>query len=324
MEMLNFRRIFWSVAAAGFLSGCGGAGGSVTPNASAPAHPDRGRSWMDASAKNEALLYVSDSKTYDVYVYSYPKGKLVGTLTGQNNPGGMCVDKKGDVFVTQLYGGGHIVEYAHGGTTALESLSDPGYEPGGCSVDFSTGNLAVSNIINDSFDVGNLLIFRKAKGTPMVIDAPPQSVSGGEWGSVNTCAYDGEGNIFIAGHGYPDANVFAEVPKNSAKMVNVTLDQNFGNGIGNVQWDGSHITFADIVGDVYAFLVKNAKGKEVGATLVRNSDQVDYGWIEGKTYIAPQQFAADVLFYKYPAGGKSVEMITGMSAPFGVTVSPAQ
>jgi hypothetical protein len=51
---------------------------------------------MAPDAKKRALLYVSDSSTYDVYVFTFPRGKLVGTLTNQNNPAGLCTDKKGD------------------------------------------------------------------------------------------------------------------------------------------------------------------------------------------------------------------------------------
>ncbi|HEY2473570.1 MAG TPA: hypothetical protein VGI19_02095 [Candidatus Cybelea sp.] len=325
MKSSPFARYFFVICVgAALLAGC--SGGPLLPagTSNAAAYPDQSQSWMAPEAKKEDLLYVSDINTYDVYVYAYPKGKLVGTLTNQNNPAGLCVDKKGNIFVTQLYGGGHIVEYAHGGTTQLESLSDPGYEPGGCSVNFKTGTLAVSNIINDYFDVGDLLIYKDAKGSPKVIQAPPQSASGGVWGSVNTCGYDDKGNIFIAGHGYPDANVFGEVPKGASNMINITLNQDFGNGIGNVQWDGKHITFAGIDGSIYAFTMKGSQGTEVGSTILNGSNQVDQGWIQGSTVIAPQQYGAEVLYYKYPAGGNKTRAVSEASAPFGTTVSLAK
>ncbi len=51
----------------------------------------------------------------DVYVYSYPQGKLTGKLTGFHYPQGLCVDKAGDVFVTNSVDRGKSVfEYAHG------------------------------------------------------------------------------------------------------------------------------------------------------------------------------------------------------------------
>jgi hypothetical protein len=319
------------LAGMAMLTGCGGGAPSTfapatqSGGAARAVHPDRARSWVAPEAKKDDLLYVSDSDTYDVYMYSYPRGKLVGTLTDQNNPGGLCVDKKGDVFVTQLYGGGHIVEYAHGKTTAIESLSDPGYEPGGCSVDPASGDLAVSNIVTTEFDVGNLLIFKGAKGTPSSYAAPAgTNASGAVWGSVNTCGYDDKGNVFFAGHGYPDANVFGELPNGASSTENITLKQSFGSGIGNVQWDGTYITFASIDGSIYRFKMKGTTGKVVGSTVLNGSDQVDQGWIQGKRVIAPQQFAADVFYYAYPAGGNSTKTVGGLSAPFGTTVSLAR
>lgn len=288
-------------------------------------HIDHRPSWASPEAKNDNLLYVSDQGTYDVYMYSYPAGKLVGTLTDQNNPSGMCVDAKGDVFVTQLYGGGHIVEYAHGGTSAIESLSDPGYEPGACGIDPSTGDLAVANIVTDYFGTGDLLIFKDAKGSPTAYPAPSQSTAGGEWGSVNAVAYDDKQNVFVAGHAYPDQNVFAELPKGAGALENITLDQDFGSGLGNVQWDGKDITFSALQGDVYRFVVKGTKGKEVGSTILKNSTEVPYSWIEGSTIVTPQQSAKEVMFYKYPRGGKPTKKaITGFSVPMAVTISLAK
>jgi hypothetical protein len=333
MTTFTFLRGLALCAALALLAGCGGLpqalrssapSGQASIRAPQRAHPDRGRSWMLAEAKKDNLLYVSDASTYDVYAFSYPKGKLVGTLTDQNNPAGLCVDAKGDLFVTQLYGGGHIVEYPHGGTTPIESLSDPGYEPGGCSVDPTTGNLAVSNIITDSFGTGDLLVFKNAKGTPATYQAPGETVAGGEWGSVNTVGYDATGDIFVAGHAYPDQNCFAELPKGAGSLENLTLDQNFGTGIGNVQWDGKYIAFSSISGSTYRFKIKGTVGKVVGSTTLNGSAQDDQGWIQGNVIIAPQQNAKEVFFYKYPAGGNATKTITGLSEPFGTTVSLAK
>jgi len=77
------------------------------------AHPDVRPSWMTPDAKLRELLYVSDDATYDVYVFSYPQGKLVGTLTGFAAPGSLCSDAQGDVFIPNVLTS-TIVEYAHG------------------------------------------------------------------------------------------------------------------------------------------------------------------------------------------------------------------
>ncbi len=129
--------------------------------------PDQRQSWIAPEAKRRGLLYISDGSTYDVYVYAYPGGKLVGTLTGFTEPAGECVDKVGDVFITsQTFSGtGTIYEYAHGGTQPIQTLNDAAGNPRGCSVDRTTGNLAVSNFASLSGG-GSVSIYTNAQGTP--------------------------------------------------------------------------------------------------------------------------------------------------------------
>lgn len=311
------------LAAAGLLAACSGSG---SPTAFAPSGAagmakavDHGHSWMSPDAKKSDLIYISDSSTYDVYAYSYPAGKLVGTLTGQNNPAGLCTDKKGDVFVTQLYGGGHIVEYAHGGTTQLESLSDPGYEPGACSVDPKTGNLAVANIVSDYFTEGDLMIFPNASGSPTSYQ-PPGS---GSWFSVNTIGYDDKSNVYFAGS-CNSAFCAGTLPSGSSGAENVSLSMSPTN-CGTVQWDGKYMTFDDQTdGTVYRYTFSGTTGTEVSSTTLTGSSAVDGSWISGKIIVAPQQNSADLLVYKYPKGGSSIKTITGLTAPFGSTVSVAK
>ena len=93
-----------------------GGAGAAHPFQSAGANA--ARSWMAPDAKkSKTLLYVADQDANDVDVYSYPGGKLKGTLTGFQTPSGVCSNKAGDVFI--LNGNGTSVEvYAHGGLSA--------------------------------------------------------------------------------------------------------------------------------------------------------------------------------------------------------------
>src|SRR5271165_6576810 len=91
-------RVLGLCAAGAILAGCdGGNASQARLGSSLPAtqgvaqwgfgrpkavHPDHTRSWMAPDAMKNDLLYISDVGTDDVYVYSYPKAKLVGTLTG--------------------------------------------------------------------------------------------------------------------------------------------------------------------------------------------------------------------------------------------------
>ncbi|MGB6522084.1 MAG: hypothetical protein WBE83_09960, partial [Candidatus Cybelea sp.] len=87
------------------VAGC--AGVQATGSGAAPpleaargAAPDRRPSYMAPDAKKKSrLMYVGDWATNDVFVYEYPSGDSVGTLSGFDAPYGMCVDKKGDVYI---------------------------------------------------------------------------------------------------------------------------------------------------------------------------------------------------------------------------------
>jgi hypothetical protein len=98
---------------------------------------------MSPDAKRiKKLLYVSDWSSNDVYVYDFKKGTLEGQLSGLNDPYGQCVDKKGNLWVV-AFGGSSVSEYARGRTQTVKTLKTD-YQPMGCSVDPTTGNLAVA------------------------------------------------------------------------------------------------------------------------------------------------------------------------------------
>ena len=119
-------------AAIVLVAGCSASQGQLSstvparPNAAINSHAERGGSWMAPDVKASDLLYIADDGTNDVYAYAYPHIKLKGTLTGFAVPYGECVDNVGDVFIVDM-GGSDIVEYAHGGSSPIAVLSDPGY-----------------------------------------------------------------------------------------------------------------------------------------------------------------------------------------------------
>src|SRR5579863_1388101 len=141
--MLSLYRSTAGVAASiALLTACAAqGGGSAIPTLVPPT--------ASVAARASALLYVSDTVTGDVYVFSYPKGKLVQTLTGFADPAGECVDATGNVFVANT-GSSNVLEYAHGGSSPIATLDDSGYFRVGCAVDPVTGNLAVSNFPESS------------------------------------------------------------------------------------------------------------------------------------------------------------------------------
>ena len=154
MRIYRFERyVLGACVAVMTFSGCGGS--QVTSvAASADTMPKRIQGYsaaisrMEPKASQQDLLYLASSSSEgSVYVYTYPQGRLAGTLTGFIAPRGECSDSAGDVFIVAYsnssYTASTIYEFAHGGTDPIATLSDPDGAVG-CAVDPTTGNLAAS------------------------------------------------------------------------------------------------------------------------------------------------------------------------------------
>ncbi|MGA8099593.1 MAG: hypothetical protein WB810_13150, partial [Candidatus Cybelea sp.] len=139
-------------ATVAMLAGCGSSLQAAAPPATAA---KISASWMAPAAKNTDLLYISDVGTDQVYVFSYPQGSLVGTLSGFNTPVRECSDTAGNVFVTNT-NAENILEYAHGGSSPIATYHDKDFLPTDCSVDPASGSLAVANYGPKGTNRGNL------------------------------------------------------------------------------------------------------------------------------------------------------------------------
>ena len=333
-------RVF-GIAVVAILAGCsGGSQPQLSPMGSLPqsgsakssvaiVQPNHHRSWMAPDAKTKDLLYVTNAGYDEVLVYSYPQYKLVGTLTGfYFVPDGVCTDKKGNVWIVNNTAQ-EIVEYKHGGTSQIASLSDPGYYPTICSVDPTTGNLAVANkeTVDSSPQQGNVAIYAHAKGAPkLYVDS--------ELFQVWFCGYDDKGNLYIDGtKGYSVNFGFAELPKGKTKLTNIALKGGTIYFPGKILWDGKHVVVGDqTYQNKYPYTTgiyqtTGAGGKIVGTTALTGSSDVAGFWIEGSTVIAPDIGLLDISLYKYPAGGKATKILPGCSGgrcqPFDAAISVA-
>lgn len=300
-------------ASATIFAGCNGSAPAALSGAGLP--PDvtaRGTSWMSTDAKKGSLLYISGGSSYsgDVYVFSYPKGKLVGTIANVAFPSGMCVDKAQNVFVTQLDGPRDILEYKHGGTSPIATLDDPEEFPIGCSVDPTTGNLAVANELG-TYGSGSVSIYIGATGSP---EGP---YSDSAFHEIWFCGYDNQGNLFIDGVNTSGQFEFAELPKGSSQFTNITLDQRF-RWPGGIQWDGKYVAVGDSEGGII-YQTNGSGGQVIGSTTLEGAGIVDQFFIERKTVIAPNNGTA--MFFKYPKGGEAFKTIEGITQQFGAVVS---
>ena len=191
MRRLDFGRTALSISAvATLLAACGeskppiGVPGTLPQNRVIAAHAIRNGSWMLPDAKRGALLYVTGG-CGGTCVLSYPRGKLVGQLNvGGGDNGGICTDAHSNVYISSSTS---VVEYAHGGTSPIATFNLPGTGAAGCSVDPTTGNLAVD--FAGSHD--NIAIFLPGSDSPNVYES---NVADGF-----SCAYDNQGNLFAGG-----------------------------------------------------------------------------------------------------------------------------
>lgn len=306
MTALRIHAAAFAGIAAAFLTSCSGVQTSV-----APLPPAAGGTRPDARG---ALLYVSDTATSDVYVFSYPQGKLQQTLTGFSDPAGECVDKSGNVFIANT-GGSNIVEYAHGGSSPVATLKDKGYFPLGCSVDPATGDLAVTNFSTTGSAAGNVAIYKNAKGRPK------RHYADASMYEMLLCGYDAAGNLFVDGLTQSYGAVVAELPHGGAKLSDVALDRSIYNP-GGIQWDGKHLAIGDQSSNtIYQFRIKNGKAKTVSSTSLGGATMVFQFWIDGGKVIGPDAGAADVGVWRYPQGGSAVKTIGGVYVPLGTAIS---
>jgi hypothetical protein len=307
--------------AASLVSGCGGSSSdALTPSTTTPSiGAAREPVWTSPDAMTKALLYVSDDRDNLVTVYGYKKGKgknpLVGKLTGLSGPKGECTDTKGNVWILET-GASQLVEYAHGGTKAVATLSDSGYVPFACSVDPTSGNLAVSNNGRSSNE-GNVAIFQDAKGKPTYY-------SDSQIFGYAYCGYDDDGNLFVDGTDYSDHFEFAELAQGGSALAGVTLNQAIESP-GAIQWDGTYLAVGDQSdATIYQFTIKSGQGTEAGSTHMNGTLGVEQFSIQGKVLIAPDLVKSRVWFFAYPAGGNSFgEVLFYVSSPVAAVVSKA-
>lgn len=354
----NLRYALAGCAAAMLLAGCatrqdalptGGIGAPAQSGASIVRGARRG-SWMLPEAQDEDLLYASTQTTcctsspYDVYVFGYPSGQLVGELdVTKDTTFGICSDAKGHVFVTGFptsgasvrrgYAQSYIYEYAHGGTKPIKVLPDP-QRAGDCSSDPTTGNLAVTNWDSGSFDTtgGGVAIYQHAVGYPKLYTDPKIEF-------YQYCAYDPHGNLFVDGFdskGFP----LAELAKGASTFRRIDINgEHFHPG--SLQWNRTGGVLAIATDDntkgpllLYNVTINGGTGNVVGITTLTNngkqwSDGGQYYIFDGRIIGQTGRHDEDLDAWPFPHGGGPVqafgEPAGGRGAWwYGVTMSVAK
>lgn len=298
------RYVLGICAAAGVLAGCSGGGSapsalgiSETPQSSPSnsQHPQPSarllaltnragivpvphasdiKAWMSRAAKSESLLYTSDQthSTVNVYDFKGAKEALVGQLTGFLVPYGECVDRSNNVYIVDLFLS-EIFEYAHGGTSPIATAFDNYGFPIGCSVDPTTGNVAVSNYYGfTGTGTGGVLVFAGGLGGSQT------NYTDSEIFYIWPPGYDSKGNLYVEGSSLPGAGGvtgIAELPAGSSAFTNLTLSGASIYFPGSVQWDGKYVEWTDQGYNTYTTGLYRTKISGTTATVEKTSVLTD-------------------------------------------------
>jgi hypothetical protein len=298
------KNVLWIGAATAMLAGCGA---SQVPIGNLGATPNTA---AVAQAKNSDLLYVANPGGGDVLAFSYPGGQLVNTLSGISAPSGECTSKKskGNFWVVAS-GSNQALEYAHGGTTPVSSLSIFPAGPSACAIDPKTGNLAVTILTSQDVE-----IFDHAKGNgKLYTDGLQDTYNDG---------YDGSGNLFVDGYNSGSQIEFLELPKGGKSFETITLNQSFSFP-GTIRWDGTYLAILDPgAGTIYQFTISGRKGTRAGSTPLDGVGNPAGFWIQKNIVAVADLGRQDVAIWNYPAGGSPIETITtDINLPADVTIS---
>lgn len=274
------------------LVACGGF--QPSPNAKAV-------TFSQSTSRSQDLLYVADPAANNVYVYDYPDGRRVGTISGLIEPGGECSDAQGDVFVTSGFRySGQITEYMHGGTVAVQTLTDNDY-PIACSVDPTNGNLAV---VDDAS--ADIAVFVGGQGYPI-------RYTDSKVVAFLRCAYDDQGNLFVLAENTAFKFALLELVSGSQNFTTVKTKFKSGYPSSLQWWNASlvvgeappyqnHVFFAD------RFRVENGYAKRIGQTKF----EINRNWqFNGSPFclqghrlvtavVAPQAPQARIAIWSYP------------------------
>lgn len=313
-----------AVVLGSLIVGC--ASGAMS-NAALPSIRARdSHSWMAPGAAGSDLMYVADANDNRVDVFTYPAGKLAGSIAGFQGLAFMCVDSAGHIFIPN-YGLSEILEFAHGGTNPIATLQDPRATPYSCSVDPASGNLAVANFASNGGSTdGNVVVYRHARGRPRTYQA---------YASKHNyfCAYDNAGNLFVEGGSASASGDFIaiqELLKGGRGFGPVTL-QNIPAYPTGMQWAGTYLAVGTGTlagpssGDTYIYHMQITQyvAKTIGTTqLIENGPTANF-FIDGSTIIVSDgQVQPSVDLFPYPAGGARAKALAETS-PYGVVVSRA-
>src|ERR1700722_11940217 len=297
MRISSFGRYgLTSCVVVAILAGCGG----LQPPIGAPGLMPQAHAIVQHAHRGTSgdLVYLSIYGETEVFVYSYPDGKRVGTLTGFNNTVAVCSDSSGDVWVidSDSRSRSTLLKYAHGGSKPIADLHLD-ERADACSVDPSTGNLAAATL-NSS-----VAIWKKGKGSPTLFS------TSAFFKKVQTIAYDGTGNLYMRSFASGESGGW--LPKGRASVTKFYITK-----LGYYGWDGRYFVIGSAyggTGPLTRYKLHNGNGEPVGKVSVKLCAP---GLAPPSFSIAGSALALScgvdetnsMNYYTYPKGGKPIKL----------------
>lgn len=277
----------------------------------------------------QKTLFISDSFggssfTGALYMFDYVKGTALGQVAappeGFTEVQGGCSDDNGNVYFANT-GMSTVDEFNHSGTY-VATLQDPGQFPVGCSYDRSSGDLAVSNIIDTSGGPGSFSIFKN--GVLQRTYYPPNLER------VYFLAYEGKtGVLWIDGSN--SSGLFAFDKFSDGTFTQVVLHGATIGFPGGLQWSAQTKTM--VLGDQDTFSAPtfywvDDDGNVVGRTVLQCDQTSDFcdivqATIKGSGIVGPDAIDLGAARFPFSAGGAPVlEYSAPFVQPVGSAVSP--
>src|SRR5579862_8586028 len=301
--MSTLTRFAFTMGAAALFAGCGGSQPPIGTQGAMPQSATAKERVHRASESSGALIYATGG-CGGTCVLSYPQGKVVAQLSQYG--GAPCSDAAGNVFIPTV---GQVVEYQHGGTTPIATLSLPSKSAGtyNCSVDPNTNNLAVTSLADSGLYVA---VFANESGTPTLYSPRIDGVY---------CGYDNAGNLFGSGNTSKGFPAISELARGQSTFTPLSINGSLGAAAGQVQWDGSYITWQGRAIDrepasISRLTISGSTATVVSTTSLKGKvNRSTLSWIYSGRVLMPYSTSrvrfSKIAIWPYPQGGKPKSII---------------
>ncbi len=176
-------------------------------------------------------------------------------------------------------------------------------------------------------------IFKNASGSPIFYQL------GGFYNWIS-CAYDPSGNLFAASFG--QYKTLAELPHGGSALTTIALKSRI-HPASSMQWDGTYLAIRSVdyrrggsPTQIYRVEVSGSKAKvkstvDLADRIGREGAFSGQYFVFGNTIVGPDRYrgtsrgprAYSLDFWRYPAGGRPIRVLSRVGDIFGTVISPA-